>query len=451
MKYTNLSLRILPIALLAVVMVFAIAACKDTPQSEGKFVGLAAYMEQVKTAQFSNFKALPDAKVLNEAEFEKMKAHVLKMYDGVTAQHSFKDTDGRYVDCIPVAQQPSVRLLGIAPDQLDTQAPEPNKSEAADPSLNESEDFDADVKLRTNRFDQFDNEKYCPPGFIPMQRIELNDMIRFETLDNFFSKDGLGGGAELFEEITDRVPSHYYAHAYQAVNNYGGDSWLNLWNPTVATNQMSLSQQWYVGGSGAGLQTVEGGWQNYPTKYGNTKSRLFIYYTKANYTPGSGYYNLDGPGFVQTNNTIVLAGSFANYSVSGGTQYEFGMQWKRASNGNWWLYYKSGSTTTALGYYPKSLYGTGQLASFAQRADFGGETTGDPSSKRMGSGAFASAGWQYAAYQRNNFYINTSSASVWANLTPTSTPASCYTIAYTGPTGTGSWVEYFYYGGPSCY
>ncbi len=444
MKFTNL-----PLVLLTVAMLFAVSACKKTTQSAGSFVPLATYLEQVKSAQFADFKSLPDAKVLDETEFEKMKAHVLKMYDGVTVHHSFMDDDSRYVDCIPLEQQPSLRLLGISPDQVDTQAPEPNQSEATDASVSATDEFDANVRLRAKRFDAFDNEKYCPTGFIPMQRIELTDMIRFETLDNFFSKDGLGGGAELFEEIPDRAVNHYYAHAYQNVNNYGGDSWLNLWSPTVATNRMSLSQQWYVGGSGAGRQTVEGGWQAYPSKYGNTKSRLFIYYTNANYAAGSGGYNLDVPGFIQTNNSIVLASSFTNYSVSGGGQYEFGMQWKRASNGNWWLYYKAGGTTTALGYYPKSLYGTGQLAYYAQKVDFGGETTGNPTSKRMGSGAYASGGWQYAAYQRNNFYINTSNTSVWASLTPTST-AGCYTIDYHGPTGSGSWVEYFYFGGPSC-
>src|SRR5207249_7804207 len=60
---------------------------------------------------------------------------------------------------------------------------------------------------------------------------------------------------------------HRYAHAYQNVNNYGGASWLNLWDPTPTNHQFSLSQQWYVGGSP--VQTIEGGWQVYPDLYGH--------------------------------------------------------------------------------------------------------------------------------------------------------------------------------------
>jgi hypothetical protein len=304
--------------------------------------------------------------------------------------------------------------------------------------------------LKKGDRDKFGNEKYCPNGFIPMQRLSLETMVRYETLNNFFSKDGKGTGS--VDEVSDRAgTSHYYAHAYQFVNNYGGESWLNLWNPTTSTNQFSLSQQWYVGGSGSGLQTIEGGWQVYPAHYGTNLACLFIYSTTAGYAAGSGYYNLDGPGFIQTNNTVYLGKKFNNYSTSGGTQWEFGMQWKRDSNGNWWLFYRTTSATTAVGYYPRSRYGSGQLAYYAQRIDYGGEVTGAPSSKQMGSGAYASSGWTYAAYQRNMFYINTATTSVWASLTPTVQPSNCYTIEYHGPgSGTGNWNNWFYFGGPYC-
>ena len=50
-----------------------------------------------------------------------------------------------------------------------------------------------------------------------------------------------------------------YAHAYPFVNNLGGTSWLNLWSPFVNTGteqRFSLVRHGFVGGSGAGLQTV---------------------------------------------------------------------------------------------------------------------------------------------------------------------------------------------------
>lgn len=417
-----------------------------------KFTTFQTHVQNVANAKFSDFAGQADFAVRNEAEFEKMKKHIQFMYEGIEVKHSFLTKENEYVDCIPVDQQPSLKQEGLASREIDT-APEPDVAAPDNGQGHTAEGAkSADVRLKAGDFDQFGNERFCPQGFIPMMRLTLEQMMRFETLDNFFSKNGKGGGGESVQDgATDRAVNHYYAHAYQFVNNYGGDSWLNLWNPSVAASQFSLSQQWYVGGSGSGLQTVEGGWQRYPSYYGGSAvSRLFIYYTKANYAPGTGYYNLSGPGFVQTNGSIVLGGTFSNYSSFGGTQYEFGMQWKRASNGNWWLYYKTASTTIAVGYYPRTLYGTGQLAYNAQRIDFGGEVTGNPHSLQMGSGNYASSGYRWAAYQRQNFFINTANTSVWCNLTKSSSPANCYTINYFGPTGSGSWVEYFYFGGPSC-
>jgi hypothetical protein len=60
-----------------------------------------------------------------------------------------------------------------------------------------------------------------------------------------------------------------------------------------------------------------------------------------------------------------------------------------------------------VGYYPTSIYNGGQLSKNATAVKYGGETarkTGD-SWPQMGSGQFASQGWQQAAYQNTIFYI----------------------------------------------
>jgi hypothetical protein len=95
------------------------------------------------------------------------------------------------------------------------------------------------------------------------------------------------------------------------VDNLGGNSTLNYWNPPVNESEgeaFSLSQQWYVGGTGTtlpGLQTAEVGWQNYPAHYGDNNSHLFIYWTADGYKT-TGCYNLDCVGFVQTDPNWVL-------------------------------------------------------------------------------------------------------------------------------------------------
>ena len=288
---------------------------------------------------------------------------------------------------------------------------------------------------------------YCPQGFIPMRRLTLEEMTHFKTLNDFFRK----GESQQKGEITPGGESHYYAHASQSVNNAGGDSWLNVWNPAANTHEMTLSQQWYVGGSGNNLQTIEGGWQVYPDKYSTSNACLFIYSTKANYQDNTGCYNLDCPNFIQVANNIYLGSPFDHYSSTNGEQWGFELQWKRNTDGNWWLFYKGPGDYIAVGYYPHSWFGTGQLSNFATSVDYGGEDTGEPTACEMGSGAQASEGWAKAAFQHTIFYINKDNieTGVWTSLTKAEPQPTCYTLDLHN-TGGGSWGTYFYFGGKSC-
>jgi hypothetical protein len=232
----------------------------------------------------------------------------------------------------------------------------------------------------------------------------------------------------------------------QTVNNWGGNSDINVWSPYVNTgaNQtFSLTQQWYVGGSGKslpGLQTVEIGWQVYPAKYGDERSHLFIYHTADGYNT-TGCYNLECADFVQTNNGVYIAGGFTNYSSTNGAQWEMAIQAK-LYKGNWWLFYNG----VAFGYYPGSLFHGGQLTRNATQLQFGTESVGYPTWPPEGSGAKASLGWGKAAYQRDVFYINSSLGGVWATLSPWNV-SPCYGL--NGPSsGSGAWTVYFYDGGP---
>jgi len=79
-----------------------------------------------------------------------------------------------------------------------------------------------------------------------------------------------------------------------------------------------------------------------------------------------------------------------------------------------------------------------------------GSSCTDPNWPQMGSGAFASAGWQQAAYQHNLFYIDTSGTGVSSSLTPVTQSSTCYSIDVT-PSSGGSWGSYIYFGGPGGY
>jgi hypothetical protein len=409
------------------------------------FIPFAEFMKRTTAARVEDH-AQPLARVEGSSAFDEMKAHILALYQGVQASHSFVGKDGQYVDCVPIDQQPSLRQgpaagsrvaspPAVAPLPPPASAPVAGSASALQPHL------------QAGQRDPFGNEQCCPPGTIPIRRITLEEMTRFPTLADYFRKAPLVKGHPRLTAL-DTVP-HRYAHAYQFVNNNGGSSWLNLWCPTPTPHNFSLSQHWYTGGNGSGLQTVEAGWQVYPDHYNNSPNAvLFIYWTADGYNQ-TGNYNLDKPAFVQTNSSWILGGGWGTYSVRDGDQREFRVHWQRdTNNGNWWLFLQGAGDLTPVGYYPRALFGSGQMASFATDIDYGGEVTGTTSGQ-MGSGAFAAEGFKRAAYQRSIFYVPTSGPSSWATLTPDATNPNCYTIDLHN-NAAGDWATYFFFGGPSC-
>ncbi len=235
---------------------------------------------------------------------------------------------------------------------------------------------------------------------------------------------------------------HKYAHAYQIVNSLGGGNFVNVWDPSVGPQIFSLSQHWYAGGSP--VQTAEVGYQVYPQKYGTTQPCLFIYWTADGYQK-TGCYNLDCSAFVQTNKNWILGGTLSPVSKTGQPQYELNIYFY-LHQGNWWLYLGGGAASNAVGYYRASQYGSGPMATHATDIDFGGEVVDTTSWPPMGSGAFANAGWQKAAYQRAIEYFPTSGGAVSARLTPQQPSPACFTINV--ESAAAPWSEFFYFGGP---
>ncbi|MBV8056917.1 MAG: neprosin family prolyl endopeptidase [Deltaproteobacteria bacterium] len=346
-----------------------------------------------------------------------MKRHLIERYEDLTVTHSFADESGQIFDCIPVRQQPSLKGTDITVAEApDLPSPQTRGDAAA-----------AQPPLRPDRADMHGNAMWCPPGTIPVRRITIEEMTRFESLDDFFLKSPL-----------DAV--HKYAHAAQTVDNLGGRSSINLWDPAVGSEIFSLSQQWYAAGSP--VQTVEAGWQVYPGKYGTTQPVLFIFWTPDGYKRGGpGSYNLDKPGFVQTGNNWPLGGILSPISIAGGAQYEITICYY-LSQGNWWLYVGG----DAVGYYPATLFGNGPMASNAANIDFGGETVDKTAWPPMGSGAFARTGYQQAAYHRAIEYFPITGGSQSAQLVIDQPSPNCYTINL--QSGQAPWSEYFYFGGP---
>lgn len=400
-----------------------------------KSVRFEGFLESVNEAKAQDYTERADTNVSEAAQFDAMKEHVQWLYEGVEVQHSFLDENDQIFDCIPIEQQPSLK---------ESSGPLPPEPPAA-PSAEEHEEGERGVpvepQLSAEGTDRLGNTMACPPGTIPVRRVTLEELSQYENLRDFFRKaPGGAGGHPLLLEAEQAAVVHKYAHAYQQVENIGGHSLLNVWQPNVGSQIFSLSQQWYVAGSP--VQTVELGWQVYPGKYGNTFPCLFIYWTADGYQ-NTGCYNLDCTAFVQTNPVWMLGGTLKPVSTPGGEQFFIGLS-AYLYQGNWWLYIRGASPEAALGYYPASLYGSGPLSRGAERIDYGGEVVNSTAWPPMGSGAFANQGWQHAAYQSEIFYIAPGGNSVWASLNPVQNSSNCFTIDLESSSG----GPYFYFGGP---
>jgi hypothetical protein len=423
-------------------------------QSRG-IAPLPLVLEATRRAKVSQYLHRPGSRVINANAFGQMRAYVLRRYTGVRVGHSFLDPARRVVDCVPFADQPGVRKGPAATKGAKTPprpALLPRAAARGATKISFARQRSLDLTLRPGKRDRFGNLRYCRAGFVPLARTTLNELVRFRTMRSFFAK---GDPREEFQPgrtkphpIPPDDSSHYYARGVQFVDNLGGDAWLNVWSPTVSAHHMSLAQLWVVGSTGATKQTVEAGWQAYPDKWGSANAALFIFYTTKAYADGC--YNLDCAGFVQTANNIYLGVGFDHYSATSGTQWGFELQYKRdPRNGNWWLFYRGPGNWIPVGYYPHSLFGTGQLASNAQKIAGGGEDSGTPTALQMGSGATAAGGFAKAAYLNTLFYIDTKVVSRWTSLSSEITDTNCYT----GDIGasTGSWGAYLFFGGPRCH
>ena len=418
------------------------------------FIPFDAFIAGVSSATYEDYAGKEGVNVDNPETFQEMQSYILTMYANAKQVSSFTDESGMlYFDCITIDTQPSVVLQGIQKiERVPPQAAAEDKLEEGEtPGKGEY----APSPLTLGLEDPFGNSISCPDDTIPMQRITLDKLVQYPDLRAFFSKDSDGSGGlpptpkEDTPKPDDGAASHRYAVGYQNLTNFGGNSWLNLWNPSIRGGTMSLSQQWYDAGAGSGTQTVEGGWQVLPQKYNTANAVLFIYWTADNYG-STGCYNLDCAGFVQINNHWYLGGPWTNYSSTGETQWGFEMQWK-LFRGNWWLFLKGPGDYEAVGYYPTSIYNGGALATSATAIKYGGETAGSSPWPQMGSGQFADQGWQRAAYQNTIFYIpqdQDDGTGVWADLSEYEPSPDCYTIDIVPAARGGDWGTYLFFGGP---
>jgi len=435
-------------------MVFLLSSSEIRAQSgSDKFVPFDEFLSSTAAAVY-NSASMP--KVANAAAFEEMRHHILKMNEGVHVTHSFAMGSQTY-DCVPIEQQPAVRLLGLkgiaatppasarpATGAAGSTPVRPQSGQAAGPST-----------LPATGVDHFGNTIGCQDKTVPIGRTTLEEMTQFPTLKAFLSKGPHGKGQPPVPPKADgAIPpepvEHKHDVTYEWIYNLGGHSNLSVNNPSVYTpwgEVFSLSQVWYIGFNGGATQTVEAGWQVYPGRLGDEQPHLFAYWTADGYN-NTGCYDYGCGAFVQYDGSLFLGVAFSPVSVPGGAQYEVPIEWEWWY-GNWWLEVNG----TWVGYYPGGLFGAGDMATHSDLIEFGGEIVGGYGTSYnyyppMGSVNWGTDGWPWAAYQRQIWYFDGSYNGQWAwGLTAfNSCPAGTSIL---GPYWGGSdWGIYFFFGGP---
>eukprot|EP01018_Ginkgo_biloba_P016321 Gb_19462 [translate_table: standard] len=291
----------------------------------------------------------------------------------------------------------------------------------------------------------------CPEGTIPVRRTSMEDLMRAEDPAHYGRKT-LGLNRVKKSEKPNVINGNGHEHAIGYVKGeqyYGAKATINVWDPQIdVPNEFSLSQMWVLSGSfdGYDLNSIEAGWQVSPELYGDSRPRLFTYWTSDSYQE-TGCYNLLCSGFIQTNAKIAIGAAITPVSSFNGPQYDITILiWKDPKEGNWWMEF---ADSTLVGYWPFQLFT--HLADHASMVEWGGEVVnmqpgGDHTSTQMGSGHFADEGFTRASYFRNLQVVDAdNSLRAVDSVSTLAEHTNCYNIQ---SSYSADWGNHFYFGGP---
>ncbi|KAF5777054.1 putative neprosin [Helianthus annuus] len=363
------------------------------------------------------------------------------------AVKSIKSPDSDIIDCVRISDQPAFDHP-LLKNHTIKMRPIYHPNPVGDNKVSSMVNATADTHSSSSITQLWHANGKCPKGTIPIRRTKKEDILRASSVDSYGKKKSFIGKSSFIDVELGVTDGHEYAIA--STNNgefYGSKSALNLWNPQVQeSNEFSLTQTWVVGGTyDTGLNTIEAGWQVYQRLYGDTNTRLFIYWTSDAYQK-TGCYNLCS-GFIQTNNKYAIGGSLSPTSQTDGTQHEFTILiWKDPGTRDWWMQLNG----ELIGYWPSSLFT--HLRKSASMIQWGGEivnsgSQGGHTSTQMGSGQFPKLWYRKASYVRKVETVDQSNTLYTPEVRTISSEQNCYDIL-TSITTNNFWGTHFFYGGP---
>ncbi|CAO2207629.1 unnamed protein product [Urochloa humidicola] len=425
--------------------------------------------------------AVAEAASVSARRMARIQSHLERI--NKPAVRSIRSVDGDTIDCVAAEEQHGLDHPLLKEHAIQTEPPEvPGSSRFPEAEAVAADADAANSKTSSSSrrgngmgaWQTWHHGGHCPSGTVAIRRTTADDVLRATSIARFGCKK------KKKKTTTRHAPpraanapdvisgnGHEHAIAYTAPSSqqqpvYGAKATINVWDPAIQeSNGFSLSQLWILSGSfnGSDLNSIEAGWQVSPELYGDSRPRLFTYWTSDAYE-ATGCYNALCPGFVQTSSRIAIGASISPVSSAGGAQYDMTvLVWKDPKLGNWWLSYGG----QLVGYWPAQLFT--HLSDHASMVEWGGEVVdtrpaGAHTATQMGSGRFAAEGFGRASYFRNLETVDADNSlaqvPVEAIQTLAENPA-CYDIrkgAYDDDddhsgSGSGSgWGTHFYYGGP---
>ncbi|XP_038711746.1 uncharacterized protein LOC120005937 [Tripterygium wilfordii] len=226
----------------------------------------------------------------------------------------------------------------------------------------------------------------------------------------------------------------------------GAGAQINVWNPVVEEqDEFSLAQISIKNGENQETNIIEAGWHVLPSLYGDTKTRLYIYWTGG---MGTGCYNNFCDGFEQIAEDVTLGGQL-HLSAYDGDQVDITIVIQRGTGAHWHLMING----RRIGYWLRLYFNHLRLS--GSRVEWGGKVSNTRPQNRhtttsMGSGHLADEGFRKASYFHNlQIEDLTDGESLKPvpslNLTTLTTNTNCYNIVF--PI-LNSPSRGFYYGGP---
>ncbi|WZY92066.1 hypothetical protein YC2023_064395 [Brassica napus] len=220
----------------------------------------------------------------------------------------------------------------------------------------------------------------------------------------------------------------------------GAQADISIHNLTLQNNQYSKSQIWLENGPIAELNSIQVGWAVHPRVYGDSATRLTIYWTGDGYKTGC--YNTECPGFIIITRKPSIGSIFKQSSVYGDKPVTFTPQVVQSFFGNWALFVDD----EIIGYWPGELFT--HLIKGASRVRFGGNTFMSPDgiSPPMGNGYVPIYDYERSSSFLHVKLTNDKYQSIEAETQMGVADSNCFTLIsrdYANETGTS-----FSFGGP---